>query len=166
VAEITAEGENAVGLQSAAGLTAQVLIDGGGRLPLATALVVDGLEILVEVLHGGRQELKLAVVCHDGLDLVGREPPLLLMVHDEGVSLTVEPLVVGFIAGVDGGRQLHADEAAVAGGIAQHAALIGGGDERGVALELLDMLAVGALDLHAGQLTKPRAMRTGPASRK
>ena len=92
------------------------------------------------------------VVFHDGLDLLRGEPPLFLVAHNQGVGLVVEGFVVGLVARIDGGCQLDTDEAAIASGVAEDAGLVGSSDEGGIALELLDMLAIGTLDLDAGQL--------------
>ena len=129
---------------------AEVLVDDGGGLPLAVYLVGGSIVVFVEVLDGRGDELVLVIVCHEGLDFLGGEPPLLLVAHNEVVGLVVKGFVVGLVARIDGSRELDADEAAVASGVAQDAGLVGGSDEGGVALELLDMLAIGALDLDAG----------------
>lgn len=130
----------------------QMVVDGGGSEPLAVTLVGGDVEIIVEILQGRRCHLEVVVVLNDGLRLLRREPPLFPVLPDDGTGLPVESLVIGLIVGVGGCRQLHADETAIARRIGKGAALVGGGDERGVALELLDVLAVGPLDLHAGQL--------------
>ena len=151
VSQVAAEGGHAVGFQAAAGNAAQVVVDGGGRHPCASLLVGGRLVVLVEILYGRRQHLIQLVMLHDVPHLIGVEPPFHPVLRHHGVGLAVECLVVGFVGGVYGGCQVHADEAAAARGVGQHAQLVGGGDERGIALELLDVLAVGAFDLHAGQ---------------
>ena len=106
VPQITTEGGNTVGLQAAACQTAQALVDGGGRLPLSFFFIGHYLVVLVEVLQGRGHQFELTVVIHDGLGLFGREPPLLLVTHDERIGLTVEGFVVGLVGGVDGSRRL------------------------------------------------------------
>ena len=82
VLQMTAEGGDGTGLQAAAGDAAQVVEDGGGRQPLAVGVVGGDVVVFVEILEGRRCHLEASVVVDDGLRLVGGEPPLLLVVHE------------------------------------------------------------------------------------
>ena len=127
---------------------AQPLVDGGHGEPVALVVGLHHVEMLMEELQRGRLLLVGPVVLLYGPHLVGVEVPAGLAVGGQGVGLSVEALIVGLVVGADGGRELYADEAAAARGVAEYAQVVGGGDKRGVALELLDMLAVRPLDLH------------------
>ena len=151
-------GEGAAKLLEAADLKAAAhfgtdgLEQGRGTHPLSSGLVgADGrTEEVAEELFGGSALLELAVVVDDLLRLHLVEPRWLAAV--EGIEgLGVELAVVGPAADVDGAGQLHAEEAARAGGVAQHVGEVGGGNERAEARHHLDVLAVGTLGLHHGQ---------------
>ena len=84
--------------------------------------------------------------------LFRREPPLHTSLRHQRIGLTIECFVIGFITGINGCRQVHADETSAARGVAQCILLVGRGDERGIAFELLHMLPVWPFDLYARQL--------------
>ena len=114
VPQITSEDGYAAGLQPTACDFAQSVVDSCWRHPVPVVFAVGYFVVFVEILYGWWNHLEVAVVFHDGFHLVGCEPPLFVMAHDECICLSIEGFVVGFVGCVNGCSQLHADEAAVA----------------------------------------------------
>ena len=106
VLQVATEDGDAVGIQAAAGMAAQAVVDGGGRHPLAIVLISGHLKVLMEILHGDGHDLEVTVMLHDGLHLVGREPPLLTVFQDDGAGLPIEGLVVGLVCPIDRSRNI------------------------------------------------------------
>ena len=113
-------------------------------------LILCRLEALIEILLGGCLLLESTVRGDDLLCLFLIEVVVYALV-EFGLGLGEELLVVDVAREVDGSCELHTEEATAARGVCQHVSLVGGTDERGHALELFDVLAVGTLHLHRRQ---------------
>lgn len=98
-------------------------------------------------LHKVCRLLKTAVLLHQHSYLFVVEPITLSLVellHQLGIELAMVEVVFE----VDVASALHTDEPSAARGVHQWLHLVGGADERGVALILSDGLAVGWAELH------------------